>query len=256
MKLATVPSGFVPLPGGKGLPRYWHEESKTAWRLYEGGAVTLGMTEGEKQQFLSRTSSEVPRESLEELLPRLKIRRDNLLPFLIMESPISWESVEDLIGVPDDLNARPIADSPPHTVGYFSREETNAILKKWGWSFPTENQWEVVCRGSTHDQLFFFGDDTDDEQLLERYVLLDPERWQPNPFGLFGLFAGEWCRDRWEEVPGLTPAECDILAVRGGASLYWPWQGVGEWLWCVSAMRLPSSEICEWLALRPVLEVP
>jgi formylglycine-generating enzyme len=106
---------------------------------------------------------------------------------------------------------------------------------------PTEEQWEYVCRGSTRT-LFFFGDDlAPTQQALAALVDYGVKLPRTNRFGLVGLFVGEWCgtkfRKRYDEV-----TSTDDHVVRGGASVFWPWQG-SEWAYCVSAMRMPSSDL-------------
>ena len=146
-------------------------------------------------------------------------------------------------------------------VGYYSREEAAKLLEHWGWQFPTEAQWECACRGGGGHQLFFFGDELPAEEELAGYIELDPDAWKPNPFGLVGLFGGEWCRENYRETPGSPPLE-GVYTMRGGASGAWPWQDTGEWTLCLSAARSPHTEIWPagdseaWGVLRPVIELP
>ncbi len=62
-----------------------------------------------------------------------------------------------------------------------------------------------------------------------------------NGFDLEDLFGGEWCADPFyvSYEPGAAIEEGSFV-VRGGGSQFWPWQGE-EWIWCASAMRMPSS---------------
>jgi formylglycine-generating enzyme required for sulfatase activity len=124
---------------------------------------------------------------------------------------------------------------------YLLRREVDSLRAAFGFSLPREEQWEAACRGGTQT-LFFFGDELpEDRAVLESWVTSDLTRGKPNPFGLLGLFVGEWCADRWRPSYGKSKPSKDFV-VRGGGSAFWPWQD-SEWAFCVSAMRMPSSDL-------------
>lgn len=102
-----------------------------------------------------------------------------------------------------------------------------------GLGIPTEEQWEYACRGGT-STLFFFGDKLPDQPTLEKLLMARFEQLTPaaaNPFGLYGMFVGEWCRNRFR--PNYSPDAVteDSYTVRGGGSVFWPWQDADEWKW-------------------------
>lgn len=89
--------------------------------------------------------------------------------------------------------------------------------------------------------------------FFEQEVLLsdfrDPNRCirAANPFGLVGLQVGEWCQDTYTadyhnagntDIPLVMSSP---FVVRGGAARGWPWQGCGEWQFCMSASRSRSD---------------
>ncbi|HEY9650522.1 MAG TPA: hypothetical protein V6C95_07655 [Coleofasciculaceae cyanobacterium] len=85
----------------------------------------------------------------------------------------------------------------------------------------------------------------DEEKIaLSEFSNSEKCREAANPFGLVGMAVGEWCADSYR--PNYNDASDNDLpvvgespyVVRGGAAILSPWQGVGEWLTCVSAMRL------------------
>jgi formylglycine-generating enzyme required for sulfatase activity len=68
-----------------------------------------------------------------------------------------------------------------------------------------------------------------------------------NAFGLHGLFVGEWCLDFFAmsyEPNASLAADGSARVVRGGGAFFWPWQDQ-EWVWCMSAMRCPSTDLPE-----------
>jgi Sulfatase-modifying factor enzyme 1 len=108
-------------------------------------------------------------------------------------------------------------------------------------------QWEYACRANAQS-LFAWGSELPSEDALAKWMSLDfatgyQERLRSNAFGLYGLFGGEWCRDeyRFNYSPG-AQVQRDLHVVRGGASMFWPWQDQ-EWVWCMSAMRMPESDL-------------
>jgi formylglycine-generating enzyme required for sulfatase activity len=103
----------------------------------------------------------------------------------------------------------------------------------------TEVQWEYACRAGT-TSLFFFGDSLPTHRMLERFLTSDLDSASSNPFGLLGLFIGEWCREHFRSSYSSTK-ESSAYSIRGGGSVFWPWQG-SEWGYCVSAARMPSTD--------------
>ena len=71
--------------------------------------------------------------------------------------------------------------------------------------------------------------------------------------GVKGIFFGEWCSDVFK----LSHAEnasaiSGSNVIKGGAAYFWPWQDQ-EWVWCMCAMRMPSTDLDEGVAVgRPV----
>jgi formylglycine-generating enzyme required for sulfatase activity len=247
----AIAQEFVPVAADSGsLQRFKHLSTGTFWLQVPAGKCTCGLSKAEERAFLKFGGDP-------SLLKRMATHNETFNPFLMMESPI-WHHVSaPLIGNPKDLLDRPteyVSTDSACKVGYFTRKEATAVLDHFGWEFPSEAQWEYACRAGKSDQLFYFGDTAEDEEAIEPYVTLDPDEWKSNTWGFNGLCSGEWCAELYQEKKD-DPPKNGVYVVRGGGSLFWPWQDTGEWVFCVSAMRLPNKDAAKWLALRPLLSI-
>jgi len=225
----------APVPHAYLLPEFTHGPTGTVWVYLPGGSYRMGLSEGE--EAAARRIEDPPPLNIEEMRPAHRVE---VAPFLTMKTPVTWRLVEGCLG-PRDKSQRPMfgvtEDLSP---AYLTHPEIEELSGALGFALPTEAQWEYMCRADTA-QLFFFGDDLPDDTLLSELVSGDIAKNRPNPFGLAGIFVGEWCRDRFRRAYN-DPAETPDFVVRGGASAFWPWQG-SEWAYCVSAMRMPSSDL-------------
>ena len=108
-------------------------------------------------------------------------------------------------------------------------------------------EWEYACRGGRHS-LFCFGNSLPAESKLEKWLSWDLSsliELNHNDFGLYGLFFGEWCSNDFTFNLGLGSGTVSgSKAVRGGGALFFPWQDE-EWVYCLSAFRMPSKDLLE-----------
>ncbi len=204
------------------------------------------------EESAARAICDPPPLSIEEMRPSHKV---SIEPFLMMKFPVTKRYVGNYVALKEEGVFRPRFDAPADRAAvYLSREEVAKLVEKTGFSLPTEAQWEYACRGGT-ETLFFFGDSLPDEHRLQK--LVGPEMAASNPFGLHGLFIGEWCRDLFTPTYDSPPADEETFVIRGGASAFWPWQDCGEWAFCVSAMRMPSRDLGNGLCgARLVCSIP
>jgi hypothetical protein len=145
-----------------------------------------------------------------------------------------------------------------------SAEAAIEALHHYGWTLPSEAQWEYVARAGGADE--WAGGS-------EFRVAIDTQVHDPrflggdeycNKWGVWGLGLGEWVADEWHEdyvgAPGDDSAwrnESGLPSVyRGGGVLHAPWQDSGEALSChVSARGGPGAWRGVFVA-RPVIALP
>jgi formylglycine-generating enzyme required for sulfatase activity len=202
------------------------------YRFIPGGEYLIGFTD-EEEQAARRISDPFPA-TIAEMRPPITV---NLPPFLMSDMPITNAAARRLLGRetgPEDFYPARL-----------TKGEADAVVGRLGGRLPAEFEWESACRGRLR-QLFPFGDELPNDEQLARWMnwdLSDRSRCAANRVGLYGLFFGEWCRDEFRSsyAPD-APVEQGSWVVRGGGAFFWPWQDE-EWVWCMSAMRMPSSAL-------------
>lgn len=230
--------------------RYRHEPSGTSWVYVPGQRFVMGLTA--REEAAARSLEDPPPLTLEEMRPA---HEREVAGFLCMAFPVSWGLVERVLPGFDRAGRLNVGGADSGGPAFVTRAEAEAVCGAFGLALPTEAQWECACRGGT-DDLFFFGDTLPEESELESLVTTDWSRSRPNPFGLHGLFVGEWCRDVWSSSHASAGTDPGVHVVRGGGSLFWPWQA-SEWAYCVSSFRMPSTDVIDGLAgMRMVYELP
>jgi formylglycine-generating enzyme required for sulfatase activity len=160
-----------------------------------------------------------------------------LSPLLVLEGPITNHLAHWVAGLK--------FSNQEWCPAWLTKEDADRAAESLGCRIPTECQWEAGCRAGTAT-LFPFGDALPPEGELERWMrwdLSNPMELPANPLGLVGLFFGEWCSDlfRPDYSPG-SQVERGSHVIRGGGAFFWPWQD-DEWVWCMSAVRMPSSAL-------------
>lgn len=244
------------------IATFQHRLTELEFNLIIGGQFNMGLSVQEEEAFRDL----VHRDGLEEdyffsfidmMKPAHQVR---VRPFLMSRLPILNSftrehlefDIDEYISnyeVDDDWEEKLLPAS-------LTREQVNVLMEKFNFSLPSEAQWEYAYRGGTAT-LFYWGNDLCiDEDKFAICEFSNPEicRKAANPFGLVGMLVGEWCEDSY--YPDYSQASDQDLpligrssyVVRGGAARLSPWQGCGEWLTCVSAMRLweddtPESEL-------------
>jgi formylglycine-generating enzyme required for sulfatase activity len=192
----------------------------------------MGFSKAE-EQAARRLGRAIPAPNLREMRPT---RTMTVAPFLMSECPVLNELAQG-----KTTRRNPVAKRP----AFLPRQEAVDLTRKLGCRLPFEVEWEYACRAGT-ETLFVFGDRLLPDRELARWLSNDfskPSRVQANPFGLRGIFTGEWCADEYRT--SLAPASRAVkgsYAIRSGGAVFWPWQDE-EWVWCMSAMRMASKHL-------------
>ena len=230
-------SSQVPVPAGwssgSDALGAWAQEPRTGirFRPIPAGTYTVGLTEA---QLEAAQQLGTPNITVDELTPALEV---SLPPLLASELPISASTAE-LLGVGT------AAEQPAHPA-MLTRPEALDIAERVGCRLPFEAEWEPMCRAGT-SSLFTWGWELPPSQAqLEGWMQWDMAAGRRNGWGFGGLYFGEWCADPYR--PSHRPdarVQPDAHVIKGGGAQFWPWQD-GEWVWCMPAMRMPSTDLFE-----------
>jgi len=228
--------------GGKIL----HRVTGVEFKYISGGEFQMGLSQIEEQA--ARELCDPPPMNIEELRPAHTV---TVNPFMISCVPVLNNLASRFLDLEDELG-----DSYP---AYLTRSQALILLSNLGFRLPYEKEWEYACRANTKT-LFVFGNELPEDEQLDKWLssdFSDLTNLQPNPFGLYGLFTGEWCHDKYRlDYTPNSPVEEESFVIRGGGALFWPWQDE-EWVWCVSANRMPSKDLIGGrCGLRLVFDIP
>jgi formylglycine-generating enzyme required for sulfatase activity len=218
------------------LPCFTHVRSGLEFTLIPGGEVNFGLSQQEEDA--ARRLANPPPFEIAALRP---VSRRRVSPFLITSGPIPISAVVGVLGE-HCLSEYDRQNGEPEYPAYLKRDHALDFAGKLSCRFPTELEWEYACRAHTAT-LFPWGDVLPTRQELANWLDLEnPPTLKRNAFGLYGLFSGDWCEDAWtaSHDDSATPLSGSYV-IKGGGSVFWPWQDSGEWKWCMPAGRMPSS---------------
>lgn len=218
---------FLPAPAdGAAATPFVHGPSGHRFRYVPQGSFRMGLSPAEKRA--ARAIFDPVQANLQEMRP---VHEERVGAFLVAERPVLTREV------------RPAETRYADSAAYVTDDEALAFCERMGMTLPTEAQWEYACRAGSQT-LFTWGDTLPAEDELADWLTFDfaAGNGRANAFGLHGLYVGEWCLDRFRPDYA-TPAAADApRVVRGGGAFFWPWQDQ-EWVWCMSAMRLPATDL-------------
>ena len=213
-----------------------------------GGQFNMGLSEAEEQK--ARMICEDPPISVSEMRP---VRSLTLKPFLISTLPVLNGQLGPFFAEDEEATV-PQRPAFPALASY---DDAVRFASRHGWRLPTEAEWEFSCRGGATD-LFIWGDQVPSDDELSKWLSWDlgnPGEVMRNGFGLGGLFFGEWCSDKFAEDLREGSEATDSQVIKGGGAYFWPWQDE-EWVWCLPAMRMPSSDlVTQESAFRVVVDL-
>ncbi len=187
--------------------------------------------------------------NIEEMRPVTHIE---IKPLLVTVTPILNKYINRIFPIE-------FAKDEEYFPAYIPIQEIKKLCTLLNLRLPSEDEWEYFCRAGTKE-LFTFGRELPDEDSLESWLtndLSDLSKLKSNNLGLFGIFSGEWCNDRFRyDYSVNSEIDDSSYVIRGGGAYFWPWQDE-EWVWCMSAMRMPSKDLYDGTCgFRLVYELP
>jgi formylglycine-generating enzyme required for sulfatase activity len=226
--------------------KIFHRSTEMEFRYIPEGTFEMGLSQVEEE--FARELCDPPPINLEEMRP---VHTVAIKPFIMSCTPVLNNVAKQFFDL-EDMSG----DFYPT---YLARTQISTLLSELGLRLPFEQEWEYACRANTKT-LFTFGNSLPEDEELSRWLSLDfsdPRKLLSNSFGLYGMFTGEWCQDEYRVTYAPdSPVEKGSFAIKGGGALFWPWQDE-EWVWCVSAMRMPSRDLIDGkCGLRLVLDIP
>lgn len=219
---------------GGSLPTVIHEEVGISFKLVFGGIASIGCSEAE--EHAARMIEAKPNNNFQELRPVMQASID---PFLLSIAPL-------LVGECNSILSHPQPEvrgwaSTPVRVSYPVAQD---LADRMGCRIPTEAEWEYAARAYTRT-LFPWGDKLPHDEELAPWLCLNyagNAAHTANDFGFHGIFSGEWCSDLWQDSHCQnTVLQSSFRVIKGGGSMFWPWQGCQEWVWCMPSMRMSSE---------------
>ncbi len=229
-------------------PRFTHRRVGIDFSLVLGDKFRMGLSKAE-ERAARKICDPIPA-NISEMRP---VRDVRVGAFLMSRTPILNNVARTFLDIEEDEDYSPTAPA------FLHREDVFKIAACLGCRLPKESEWEHACRAGT-TSLFVFGDELPPDEVLERWLCADSfcsERCIANAFGLIGMFTGEWCEDAFVNSYSEGAAvEEGSYVIRGGGWYFWPWQA-DEWIWCASAMRMPSKDLIDGrCGFRLVFDIP
>lgn len=209
------------------LPLLIHKNLNLEFVYVPGGNYFRGFTE--ENQENAEKIDEYINANYEEMRPVFSVKVPS---FLVTRTPI--------------LNRFCLDDKEDYYPYFCNYECVADIVDKTKLRIPSETEWEYFARAGS-DTLFPFGNQLLPENELSNWMRLDFSDLSKsyfNALGIYGLFTGEWTSDyyRMNYNDGAEILSC--RTIRGGGAVFWPWQAQ-EWVWCMSAMRMPSENLID-----------
>lgn len=235
---SKIPGDVFTVTCGENFPQIKHNISGMDFAFIPGGNYIKGLTDFEYATVTKLNDFKFEGIDLDELRPAHDVWIND---FLITDYPVSRESLSVIY---PEYKGRSGA-------AWLPKEDADKICKDLGMRLPTDDEWEYMSRGGSKKRLIFpFGPVLiSDDSEMEKWLILDYDKSKMNcnNLGIYGLFHGEWTgshyTDSYSEEDMNNPREA--FCIRGGGSLFWPWQDCGEWLHCICANRMSSDGLFE-----------
>lgn len=213
-----------------------HLETDLNFVYVPGGNFKKGLTDLEYSLVRKINDFEFNEINLDHLRP---VHTCTIRDFLITEYPVSWETLKAFLKKYQKNKG----------VAWINKESVDMICSYFNMRLPTDDEMEYVARCGKR-QLFPFGNILpQDQSILEKWLVIDYDKSKMlcNELGVYGLFCGEWTNTHftrsYSEIDLNNPQK--YFCIRGGASIFWPWQDCGEWLYCLCAYHMSSEGLFE-----------
>lgn len=240
------------------LPRFKFSRLKNMYFIYiPGGKFNMGLSEAE--EWAAREIMYPLPMNIDEMRP---VKEVNVESFLVSEIPFlqrhAWCMQAYVRLAPCETHHQIIERSPDYTL-YTWIETALALAEAVNACLPNEYQREYFCRGNTNT-LFCFGNALPDRTELNDWFndkFDDLPNMRRNNFGISGLFMTEWCADFFRNDYTSDKASADTRVLRGGGADFFIRKSIfsdedwgyfdneGDWVWCVSAIRMPSTNLVD-----------
>ena len=206
-----------------------HEATGTRFYPIPGGRASIGLSDEERGALEALVATLGPEQAgvLGGLLDgdRLPAARViELRPFLLAASVLEFPAIAPHLGMAPDARVAPD--------GLRLQEALVAVATfSEGLRLPTDHEWEHAYRAGATTP-FPWGTQPPEDPAI--------------PTNALGL---SWMAEFYELC--VDPTDPQRHFVRGGAAIFWPWHGAGEWTPFLAAhSAAPGPEHEEWLHLR------